>query len=220
VRATISRLIDWIPIVIALIAVCGLLDLAYGAPQQPTTQPATTEQIAQWATDLAADDYATRSLATQKLSQAGPAAADALKKASSDADPERALRAAALLARLNGTTPLLDAEMRKVFETISLPRSPRIQSARVTDGPACEMTVQGCNERVVMRCDGKEITIRAEHGGQTKKSSKELHARDAADLKHRYPDAWAFYRWTTANLGGDDGAAMRKWFEQFQNTER
>ena len=218
-RANISKLIDLIPIAIALISACGLLELAYGANTQPTTQPASAEQIAQWVTNLGAQEYATRLQATEKLSQAGAAAADALKKASSDAEPERAFRAAALLARLNGKTPMIEGEMLKVFETLSTPGSQRTQSARVTQGPACELSVQGRDERVLMRCDGKEIVIRAERRGEAKERSKEVRAKNAADLKQRYPEAWAFYRWTTGNMGGDDGASMRKWFEQFQGAK-
>ena len=218
-RAITAKLIDWIPIAIGLISVCGLLDLAYGANKQPSTQPATTQQIAHWVKNLAADDYATRVRATQKLSQVGAAAADALRKASSDADPERAFRAAALLARLNRDASMIDTEMLKVFETLSLSSNHHLQSAKVTDGPACELSVQGPDERVVMRCDAKEIVIRAERRNETKEQSKEVHAKNAADLKQRYPEAWAFYRWTTGNMGGDDGATMRKWFEQFQDAK-
>jgi len=81
--------------------------------------------------------------------------------------------------------------------------------------PACELSVAGQDARVVMRCDAKGIAVRVERRAEATGQAGDLLARDAADLKARYPDAWAFYDWATRGMGGDDGTAMRKWFEQF-----
>ena len=93
--------------------------------------------------------------------------------------------------------------------------SRRLESAKVVDGGVCELSVQGEDARVVMRCDAKGIVVRVEYRVDAKDQSSELRARDAAQLKKRYPEAAEFYHWTTRNMGGDDGAGMRAWFEQF-----
>jgi hypothetical protein len=206
-----------VPIAITFLSACGLVGLAYGGNDKPATQPVSAERVARWVADLGADDYPTRAAATKALADAGAAAADALRKAASESDdPERASRAVALLARLEGSPSSLTArEMLEVFAALSAGGSRRLESAKVVDGGVCELSVQGRDARVVMRCDGKGILIRTELRAEAKDQSCELRARDAADLKKRYQDAWAFYQWTTRNMGGDDGAGMRSWFEQF-----
>jgi hypothetical protein len=216
VRPNTVRLIDLVPIAIMFLSICGLLGLAYGGNDKPATQPVSAAQVARWVADLGADDYPTRAAATKSLADAGAAAADALRKAASADDPERASRAAALLARLEGApSSLTEREMLEVFATLSAGGSRRLESAKVVDGGVCELSVQGRDARVVMRCDAKGIVVRAERRVDAKDQSTELRARDTAELKKRYPEAWEFYHWTTRNMGGDDGAGMRTWFEQF-----
>jgi hypothetical protein len=131
-------------------------------------------------------------------------------------DPERASRAAALLARLEGArSSLTEREVLEVFATLSAGGSRRLESAKVVDGGVCELSVQGRDARVVMRCDAKGIVVRAERRVDAKEQSSELRAGDTAEFKKRYPEASEFYHWTTRNMGGDDGAGMRVWFEQF-----
>jgi hypothetical protein len=216
-RPNTSRLIDLVPIAIMFLSICGLLGLAYGGNDKPATRPVSAERVARWVADLGAEDYPTRAAATKSLADAGAAAADALRKAVSEADdPERASRAAALLARLEGArSSLTEREVLEVFATLSAGGSRRLESAKVVDGGVCELSVQGRDARVVMRCDAKGIVVRAERRVDAKDQSSELRAGDTAELKKRYPEAWAFYHWTTRNMGGDNGAGMEAWFEQF-----
>jgi hypothetical protein len=208
------------PIGFALIAlvglsVCGLLRGADGKSDTAATRPATPEQMQRWITNLGSDDYPMRVAATKALADAGAAAEAALRAAVSDSDSERASRAAVLLARMNAAPSLAEREMLEVFQMLSAKESRKLESARVVAGPSCELRVSGRDARVTMRCDAKGIALRAERQGNVNEQSSDLHVRDATELKARYPDAWAFYEWTTRNMGGDDGAAMRKWFEQF-----
>ncbi len=114
-----SRLIDSVPIAIMFLSICGLLGLAYGGNDKPATRPVSAEQITRWVTDLGADDYPTRAAAMKELADAGATAANALRKAASEADPERASRASALLTLLDGAPSLAEREMLKVFQALS-----------------------------------------------------------------------------------------------------
>ena len=209
------RLIDWAPIAITLLSVCGLLGMAYGANDPPATRPVAEKQIAVWIEDLGADDYATRTAATRELLNVGPGATAALHKAASGTDPERVARVNAILSRLERAPNSAEREMLDVFQSLSAKGGRQVESAKVVDAATCELSVKGRGGRVVMRCGGQGIVVSTEPHGDIKGAPQEVRARDVAELKNRYPDAWDFYNYTTRNMGGDDGAAMRKWFEQF-----
>ena len=179
-RPNASRMIDLVPIAIMFLSTCRLFGLAYAGNDKPATRPISAEEVARWVAGLGADD------------------------------PERASRAAALLARLDrAPSSLTEREMLEVIAALSGGGSRRLESAKVVDGGVCELSVQGEDARVVMRCDAKGIVVRVEYRVDAKDQSSELRARDAAELKKRYPEAAEFYHWTTRNMGrprrGDAG---------------
>lgn len=198
----------------AIALMCGAVVAACAAAAEPSaTRPATqpAAEIAALIAQLGDEDFRVRELAAEKLRAIGQPALPALRRASSEGDPEIQTRAAELVKDIDGTRQRERAEAA---------RAERQMPARVNLGPGVvriQVAAQG-NSRVQVRqqvVNGRRtgeataeeqgrtvhivetdeavtvtVTDRNDNGAET---SRRYEAASPQELKKKHPEAHELY---------------------------